>query len=538
MNLNFLTEPVPHSEAVKLIADKPAVVKEVFDRLPDEMKSRAFTITGIEDHDVLQAVRDEIATIPAGADWEKVKKSVIAKISPWFTEEGAAARAETLMSHHAFAAYSSAQARIMDAMSDVFPFRQYLSTKDGKVRASHAALDGIILPANHVFWTYHTPPWEWNCRCQVVELTEEDRDEELANDAKRPPESRRVLQGSALKQLDQGSLNRGLSTNVDVRTPKERGGNYQWSARDTTLPYEEIKTRWDAQTAADFETWAGKQPVGLDNLLDVLQGRAVFRESRMPEASGGKAVFEKLAREAALGKSFSSGGPPGLVSRMAAADAEKVTAFEDRVRGARIEHGLAFDQQGNTLYQGEGEKDSVEVPERVNLKGMGFTHSHPDAGSFSAKDVHTLLQRKAAEVRAATFEGTYSIRRKSGVFLSDIEKRIREVMPDITASMRLIEKEADFDPNKADDLLWRVLAQEGLIDYDYIPMKAQTQQPIREALSARPPSEEKSMGPAVFTSYPSSAYRDWLDGKTEYPGMSDLLKTLSQLSIEEGEPQS
>jgi hypothetical protein len=162
----------------------------------------------------------------------------------------------------------------MDGMIDVFPFRQYLSTKDGKVRASHAALNEIILPATHVFWTYHTPPWEWGCRCQVVELTAEDRDEELANDAKRPPESRRVLQGSALKQLDTGSLNRGLSTNVDVRTPKERGGTYQWSAKQTTLPYADIKKRWEPEVAAAFETWAEKTLITVGaNLLDYLTGK-------------------------------------------------------------------------------------------------------------------------------------------------------------------------------------------------------------------------------------------------------------------------
>lgn len=273
--INFLTDPVPHEEARRRIADKPAVAREVFDNLPDELRARAFTITGIEDMDVVQAVRDEIAKLPAGADWNAVKKAVAAKISPWFTEEGAEARAKLLMSHHAFTAYASTQARIMDEMIDVFPFRQYLSTGDGKVRASHAALNQIILPANHSFWQFHTPPWEWNCRCQVIELTAEDRDEELSRDAQRPPENRRVLQGVALRQIDQGSLNRGLSTNVDVRTPKERGGTYQWSARDTTLPYDEIRTRWEEPVAAMFETWAGSVMLDLGtNLLDWLQGKA------------------------------------------------------------------------------------------------------------------------------------------------------------------------------------------------------------------------------------------------------------------------
>lgn len=273
MKLAFLTRPVPHEAARRLIADKPAVARDVFDRLPDEMKARAFTITGIEDFDTLQAVRDDLAALPAGADWNATKKEIMAKISPWFSPEGAAARAQLLMSHHAFAAYSATQARIMDGMIDVFPFRQYLSTNDGKVRASHRALNEIILPATHDFWQKHTPPWEWNCRCQVVEMTAEERDEEHARDAKRAPENRRVLDGPNLRQLETGSLNRGLSTNVDVRTPKERGGTYEWSARDVTLPFSEIKKRWDPQTAADFEAWASTVDLdGGDNLFSYLSG--------------------------------------------------------------------------------------------------------------------------------------------------------------------------------------------------------------------------------------------------------------------------
>lgn len=272
--LNFITKPMPHAEAVKLIQDKPAVAKDVFDLLPEEIQGRAFTITGIEDFDVLQGVRDEIAKLPAGADWNTVKREIMARISPWFTPEGAAARAQLIMSHHAFAAYSACQARIMDRMIDVFPYRQYLSTNDGKVRASHRALNGIILPADHVFWRYHTPPWEWNCRCQVVELTAEDKDEEEKLDAKRLPENRRVLKGAALNQLNTGSLNRGPSINVDVRTPKERGGSYQWSASDAGMPYEEIRKRWDEQTLADFEVWAAKTLLDLGtSLLGWLLGK-------------------------------------------------------------------------------------------------------------------------------------------------------------------------------------------------------------------------------------------------------------------------
>jgi SPP1 gp7 family putative phage head morphogenesis protein len=420
--LNFLTTPVPHEEAIRSIANKPALLREQFALLPDEMKARAFTITGIEDYDVLQAVRDEIASLPAGADWNKVKKAVMEKISPWFTERGAAARAETLMSHHAFAAYSSAQTRIMDRMIDVFPYRQYLSTKDGKVRASHAALHGIILPADHPFWTYHTPPWEWNCRCQVVELTEEDRDEELANDDQRPPESRRVLQGTALKQLDQGSLNRGLSTNVDVRTPKERGGNYQWSARDTTLPYAEIKTRWDAQTLADFEGWAGKQNLEDGrSLLDWLGGiKATEAVISHPMA---------IALPAAIQKQVS------LALNVTAHNAEEIKAAIDLVDSVHSDGVLpripvtdnpgSGTALGSYSYQGDGTAVRIAVrpkglwPRMTTAHELGHFIDHQAFGTTGfasmqagpVKDIVAKIKKTATFKRITQEAGTPKARK-------------------------------------------------------------------------------------------------------------------------------
>jgi uncharacterized protein with gpF-like domain len=41
---------------------------------------------------------------------------------------------------------------------------------DDRTRPTHAALNGLILPANHSFWTDHYPPIGFNCRCSVTAL--------------------------------------------------------------------------------------------------------------------------------------------------------------------------------------------------------------------------------------------------------------------------------------------------------------------------------------------------------------------------------
>lgn len=282
--INFHLLPTPHEEAAKLIEGKATVTREIFDRLPDEIQARAFVVTGIESHDVLQSLRDRIADLPQGADWDEVKEDIVAGLSPHMSLVDAEKRAQILMRHHGFSAYAAAQAQVQDELIDVFPFRQYISTDDAVVRPTHAALNGIVLPADHPFWVNHTPPWEWNCRCDVVEMTELDADEEKARDKRRNPENQRVLKGAALAQLETGQLNRGPNIIVDVRTPRERGGNYENNVRNLTLPYEEISKRWDDETRTDFETWAASVVIpDKGNLLDWVSGKVTFIPPRQLE---------------------------------------------------------------------------------------------------------------------------------------------------------------------------------------------------------------------------------------------------------------
>lgn len=61
---NIQFEPVPFDEAAKIVADRPVVSREVFEQLLPEIRARAFLISGVEDMNVVQQVRDLIAEIP------------------------------------------------------------------------------------------------------------------------------------------------------------------------------------------------------------------------------------------------------------------------------------------------------------------------------------------------------------------------------------------------------------------------------------------------------------------------------------------
>lgn len=290
----ILTKPVPNKEAAKFIADKPVVSREVFDQLLPDIQARAFTIKGIEDANVVQAVRDRIAEIPLGADWAEAKKDIAAKMSPWLDEERAEKRAELLLRTHGYQAYSAAQHEVMARQTAAFPYWQYQTADDDRVRDTHAALDGIVLPADSPFWATHFPPWDFGCRCQVIPLTADDVADMQAADAKKPIEERRVLDDVLRRELENnGVLNRALPGDNGV--PRrfnvnrvEREGAYKFDPSTLKLDAQALSERYDPEVWKGFESFArqAKLEDGRTVLEWLNQGKPATRRPSGPTPAG------------------------------------------------------------------------------------------------------------------------------------------------------------------------------------------------------------------------------------------------------------
>lgn len=65
---------------------------------------------------------------------------------------------------------SATYARLMK-QTKLFPYWEYRTVGDDRVRPAHAVLNGLILPANDPRWNKIYPPNGWNCRCYVVPRT-------------------------------------------------------------------------------------------------------------------------------------------------------------------------------------------------------------------------------------------------------------------------------------------------------------------------------------------------------------------------------
>jgi SPP1 gp7 family putative phage head morphogenesis protein len=243
----------PHVEAIALIKGKPVVSSEIFQALLPEIRSRVFTISGIESANVIQAVREEVAALPAGQTWNKCKNNIAALLEPYLGEEVAKDRATFLLRRHCFQAFQVYNWRLAQEDVDTTHL-QYLATEDEEVRPTHKALNGIVLPKDDTFWDEHYPPWEENCRCHTRSMNPDFVMMEKEADENRLSEEKLVLEGSLLTKLREGTLIRGTRT-FDV-TPDSSPDAYRFHPEHLTIPLEELKNRYDLEVWSRFRDTA------------------------------------------------------------------------------------------------------------------------------------------------------------------------------------------------------------------------------------------------------------------------------------------
>lgn len=282
--MDFLSHPTEHAAAVSFLKGLPTVDRDTFNRLPDEFKAASFLITGITAHDVLQDVRDMVAGIPQGEDFETTRLRIQKRIAPLMggNDKAAAARSLIIARHWTGKAYNSGQAQQLDNHLAAFPFRKRLSVGDGAVRPSHAALSGLILPADSPFWNTHTPPDAHNCRCMIVGVTRAamQRKKDAEEAAGIEADKRTVLEGPLLKKLENDSvLVRGMT---EIYPLKDEPGAISWNPKELLMPVAEIEKRYDKQTWSDFQTWAKGKDIAGRSLWERLNAQ---REGN-PKAKG------------------------------------------------------------------------------------------------------------------------------------------------------------------------------------------------------------------------------------------------------------
>ena len=100
-----------------------------------------------------------------------------------------------------------------------------------------------------------------------------------------------------------------------------------------------------------------------------------------------------------------------------------IEAFEAKKKGAKVENILLIDENGNSIYEKRGGRNSVGSPIYYNQQSVALSHNHPRyqpgeegllSGTFSNADLLNFVKYdKQITKRAVGKEGTYSISKTS-----------------------------------------------------------------------------------------------------------------------------
>jgi SPP1 gp7 family putative phage head morphogenesis protein len=171
---SFSTE-LPNDDAAGYLRDLTPVTKEIFDGLSSQYKRDAFTLAGAADVRLIGKIRDALAEAAQKGETKDQFELAVKKI----TDDAGVAELSSFTLDTAFntamqKAYSLGRYEQMQdqATKNVFPFWQYWTVGDDRVRPEHAVLDQFTARADDPVWMKIYPPNGFNCRCSVVPVME------------------------------------------------------------------------------------------------------------------------------------------------------------------------------------------------------------------------------------------------------------------------------------------------------------------------------------------------------------------------------
>lgn len=170
MLLATTAKDVKFENSVGLLENRVAVTKYYYDKLPKDLKSLSFYVSGLEKLREVELVKTSLSNaMNNGYSFEEWKNSFDTSAFKDLSK----GRLETVYRNNVNTVYNQSM-RYNAGTSDVTPYLQYTSVGDDVTRPSHQALNGTVKRADSNFWDKYTPPIAHNCRCGVINLTKED----------------------------------------------------------------------------------------------------------------------------------------------------------------------------------------------------------------------------------------------------------------------------------------------------------------------------------------------------------------------------
>lgn len=243
--LNFYDAPaaasfnLPPGEAIAYFKAKGLRVTFDWREMIGAEHANAFTVAKMADLDLLADIQasldDAIAQGLSYRSWADTITPLLQQRGWWgrkavtdpltgetvVAQLGSPSRLKTIFRTNVQGAYAAGQWQQIQDNADVAEYLMYDAVDDHRTRPEHAAWDGTVLPVNHPWWKDHYPPNGWNCRCGVIQLSEEElEDLGLAPSRRAPPSTKRPWSNPRTGRTEQ--VPQGLDPGWDVNQGAER----------------------------------------------------------------------------------------------------------------------------------------------------------------------------------------------------------------------------------------------------------------------------------------------------------------------------
>lgn len=169
----------PFKEAMDYFRNRLSLTTEHWDDLWKGMHTRAFTVAGAMEDDLLDDLRAAVdKAISEGETLESFRKrfDTIITNSGWVYNGGRNWRSRVIYDTNLRTSYQAGRYRQMTDPDVVAlrPYWRYVHGESVHPRPEHLAWDGLILRHDDPWWDTHYPPNGWGCKCRVITLSERD----------------------------------------------------------------------------------------------------------------------------------------------------------------------------------------------------------------------------------------------------------------------------------------------------------------------------------------------------------------------------
>jgi len=180
--LRFLTDnekPMTYDEAVKYFAEKLTLTAKEFNKLAEEYRTFAFTVSGYTSLGILKAFQAKLTEAVANGTTEATFRQ---EINDFLSESGydpiSSWAAENIFRTNLQTAYNvgAYQEMTSEGALKARPYWMYEAVEDERTRPTHLAMNGKVFPADSPIWDMWYPPNGFRCRCGVVSLSQREVD--------------------------------------------------------------------------------------------------------------------------------------------------------------------------------------------------------------------------------------------------------------------------------------------------------------------------------------------------------------------------